>query len=230
MDGQLQRVLSLLNEYKIPYWLNSGTLLGLWREGDLLPFDLDIDISLWEEDAPGIGLIAPFLRKEGYTRYSASYKGLPFHYCFSPRDSRSLRQLDISIFRRSREYAWCPEYYFRANPHRAAGRNRSFIVGAARSGVRFCWRKLTSRVSLNVTVTSWPWRSFINMGTWWIPRRFFENLTFITEFNAFVPSPWEEYLAFRYGDWRVAKQDWVFHRDDGGFVDAPPYKVSGELP
>jgi lipopolysaccharide cholinephosphotransferase len=39
-------VCNLLDEHNIPYHLEGGTLLGLVRDGDLLPWDGDLDISI----------------------------------------------------------------------------------------------------------------------------------------------------------------------------------------
>lgn len=40
-----------LNKYDIPYFLEGGTLLGIVRDGDLLPWDHDVDISIRYQDA-----------------------------------------------------------------------------------------------------------------------------------------------------------------------------------
>jgi lipopolysaccharide cholinephosphotransferase len=36
----------LFNEHKIPYYIDHGTLLGVYRDGDLLPWDNDIDFAI----------------------------------------------------------------------------------------------------------------------------------------------------------------------------------------
>lgn len=36
----------LFNEHQIPYYIDHGTLLGLYRDGDLLPWDNDIDFAI----------------------------------------------------------------------------------------------------------------------------------------------------------------------------------------
>lgn len=36
----------LLDQHNIPYYLEGGTLLGIVRDGDLLPWDGDLDISI----------------------------------------------------------------------------------------------------------------------------------------------------------------------------------------
>jgi len=42
--------IDLLNNHNIEYWLTSGNLLGIVREGKFLSHDVDIDIGLWAKD------------------------------------------------------------------------------------------------------------------------------------------------------------------------------------
>lgn len=44
-------VTDLLDKHSIPYHLEGGTLLGIVRDGDLLPWDYDVDISIPFEHA-----------------------------------------------------------------------------------------------------------------------------------------------------------------------------------
>lgn len=44
-------VVNLLDKYNVDYHLEGGTLLGLVRDGDLLPWDHDVDISILCKDA-----------------------------------------------------------------------------------------------------------------------------------------------------------------------------------
>ncbi len=39
-----------LNNRKINYWVCHGSLLGLARDGDLIPWDHDVDIAIWESE------------------------------------------------------------------------------------------------------------------------------------------------------------------------------------
>lgn len=50
-DHQLARDLLInvakrLDDYQVPYFLEGGTLLGIVRDGDILPWDDDLDISI----------------------------------------------------------------------------------------------------------------------------------------------------------------------------------------
>lgn len=45
-----KRLVSFLNENKIEYWLDGGSILGLIRHGDFIPWDDDIDIAMDEKN------------------------------------------------------------------------------------------------------------------------------------------------------------------------------------
>jgi lipopolysaccharide cholinephosphotransferase len=74
-------VCNLLDEHSIPYHLEGGTLLGLVRDGDLLPWDGDLDISIPSEYAERIEKMRWTLLKLGIkisTRRSQQAHG-PIH-------------------------------------------------------------------------------------------------------------------------------------------------------
>lgn len=45
MKEMLLFTIDLLHKNNIPYWLEAGTLLGIYRDGELIPWDHDADIS-----------------------------------------------------------------------------------------------------------------------------------------------------------------------------------------
>lgn len=204
----------------MPCWLNSGTLLGLMREGGLIDHDQDIDLSIWACDEFKLQEMLPLFKKGGYSIFRAYYKGRIFQYKFSPADGEG-RSIDVNVFRRSGAYAWCPCYYFKYQPA-GSGVDKRKGSGLLRRVLRFFWLRFTSLVSLRVSVSSWPWVPFLNLATWRIPADFFCKLEFSNEFGACIPADWEGYLRLRYGEWRVPCHDWVFHRDDGGLLAAAP--------
>jgi phosphorylcholine metabolism protein LicD len=57
-EDLLFNITSLLENHKIEYCLEGGTLLGLYRENRLLPWDSDVDISIMSEE---IQKLSPFL-------------------------------------------------------------------------------------------------------------------------------------------------------------------------
>jgi lipopolysaccharide cholinephosphotransferase len=55
-----------LNRYGIKYYLEGGTLLGLVRDGDLLPWDHDVDISIDYADAEKFNKLRWMFYFKGY--------------------------------------------------------------------------------------------------------------------------------------------------------------------
>ncbi|MFC1565378.1 LicD family protein [Candidatus Neomarinimicrobiota bacterium] len=59
MIKMLFKTLDILEKHNIPYWLDDGTLLGVIRDGDLIPWDHDADIGIPGEYADQIFALAP---------------------------------------------------------------------------------------------------------------------------------------------------------------------------
>ena len=56
---QFIEIIDLLNGKDIPYHLEGGVLLGIVRDGDLLPWDNDTDLSINFEDYELLEIAAP---------------------------------------------------------------------------------------------------------------------------------------------------------------------------
>ena len=50
MVETLKRTIAVLDQRKILYWIDCGTLLGLIRDGKIIPWDDDVEIGAWIED------------------------------------------------------------------------------------------------------------------------------------------------------------------------------------
>ncbi len=50
MKSYFIQLLQLLNENKIPYWADAGTLIGALRHEGIIPWDFDCDICIFIED------------------------------------------------------------------------------------------------------------------------------------------------------------------------------------
>ena len=47
VDLNFYQIIKILNKFKIKYWICQGTLLGIIRDNQLIPWDHDIDIAVW---------------------------------------------------------------------------------------------------------------------------------------------------------------------------------------
>lgn len=59
----LQRFVECMNSEHLTYWLEFGTLLGAYRDGDFIPNDFDLDVGAWLHDARKINKV---LIKNGF--------------------------------------------------------------------------------------------------------------------------------------------------------------------
>ena len=69
IDEQLNWIINVLEKNKIDYIIDSGTLLGIIREGKLMKWDKDIDITIFEKD---IKKISPVLEEARAKKYKTS--------------------------------------------------------------------------------------------------------------------------------------------------------------
>ena len=54
IDMKEANTFKLVKDYfdmiKIDFWIEAGTALGIYRDGQILPWDHDIDIGIWYDD------------------------------------------------------------------------------------------------------------------------------------------------------------------------------------
>lgn len=83
------------------------------------------------------------------------------------------------------------------------------------------------RMDKRVFVSLWPLSEVFVVFTWLVPADLVLPLSGLSLQDRVLPVPGktEEYLAYRYGDWKTPRQDWFYWRDDGSIVDAEPLKV-----
>lgn len=52
MVGTLRRVVAVLDEARVPYWIDCGTLLGLIRDQKIIPWDEDVELYTSQVNQP----------------------------------------------------------------------------------------------------------------------------------------------------------------------------------
>jgi len=70
-EQMLKDVTDIFDKHGVRYWLDFGTLLGIVREGRILPWDDDMDISIFEDDRQKVhDIVMPEIKKLNYRTYS----------------------------------------------------------------------------------------------------------------------------------------------------------------
>jgi phosphorylcholine metabolism protein LicD len=65
-ENLLKEIAIILDQLNITYCLEGGTLLGIYRENRLLPWDSDLDLSILEDELHKIDLLTKLLREKKY--------------------------------------------------------------------------------------------------------------------------------------------------------------------
>ena len=216
-----------MKDCQIDCWVDSGTLLGLMRDGELIDHDRDIDIGIWNGQSQRLQAALDMVRKSGYHVRALFFDGSLFGLKLTPISSGHLRDVDINIFSRAGDYAWCPQPIIRGDLTKRG------VLAMARSA----WKKplealkfgadavllyYWTRCASHVEIDRHPWNRICSIRTWWIPLRFFDTIEYDDRRNLPIPARWEDYLTLRYGKWKIPNEDWSYARDDGGLAGASP--------
>lgn len=73
----LSLVGQILTEEKIPWWIDCGTLLGAYRYGGIIPWDYDLDISIFAADAENMKRALNRLASRDYVLQDWSGRDFP---------------------------------------------------------------------------------------------------------------------------------------------------------
>ncbi|MDR7119215.1 LicD family protein [Rheinheimera soli] len=87
-----------LSAAAIRYHLEAGTLLGLYRDGQLIPWDTDLDLAFDAQQLPEMEAVLPQVIHELNQRTSLNYQlfALETHYEFGPVKPGMLRSYQIA--------------------------------------------------------------------------------------------------------------------------------------
>ncbi len=221
-NDELKWICDLLKNSGVDFWIDSGTLLGLAREGKIMKGDHDIDLSMWSANEAMLEKVLPAVKSRGYRVSVKNYRGLNFKYKLTPQFAGSALEIDISLFRRENDYAWCPQIYCMPYPY-SKRRPIYYLYGFPRRIIQEIFIRKNK-----VIVNNWPWSLSYKVYLVWVPSRFYEETTL---FYNHLPAPkdYEAYLRFRYGTWEVPQKDWFFIDDDGAIRHVSPEMIIGNL-
>ena len=227
----MREVREILNGLNIEFWLDTGTLLGAVRDGEVIPWEYDVDLGAWKNSITKDKkkLLVKQLEQAGFD------VGV-YDTNINVRKAGEERfWLDINFFSFNNNYAILPKlfpsniigrilssliYIFTAPLHCLVFKEKPFV------------KRLVHRTLITIARLTPPFLRILLVRTgtavykkigskdvsWVVPNHYFSNLSTVTfygmEFK--VPAEIEAYVAFRYGeDWRTPKKDWLTEKDDG---------------
>jgi hypothetical protein len=246
----------------VTYWVDSGVLLGLYRSGDLLPWEKDIDLAVSADQVDALLSLAPRFEGLGYIASVHRYRGRMYALSLRPttRLPEGALRAGIHVYRRAGEYLWSPQTQMYVPPPApdVVPEARS-VVGRAGRWAMDRWvysrsdptaseesvsrapdrdtlatkvsRFLYQRIDQGRMAETWPTREVVGSFTWVVPADLVLPLTTIEAWGRHLPVPGrpEDYLAYRYGNWREPVTTWRYWEDDGALVRERPTTVVPRL-
>jgi len=91
----LEKACKIMEDLKTDYWLAAGTLLSLYRDGDFLPFDTDVDI---ECNNPRIHykIVGAFAKNNMFIARAVNYDGKPMQRAFMDMEQKII--IDVYFY------------------------------------------------------------------------------------------------------------------------------------
>jgi hypothetical protein len=250
----LERLVDVLEHRRIRYWVDSGVLLGLRRDGALVPWEKDIDLAVHESDAPSLLESTSSFEDLGYRVNISRYRGAVYALSLLPTaaSAEDLRA-GIHVYYSCNGYLWSPQPQMYVPPpapdvhpgrrtpvgaalrwamerwvySRAADAGRTSRAPDATSPVTSVARRAFQRIDHGVLAETWPVSEVFVPLTWVVPESLVLPLGTLAvgqrEFT--VPGRTDEYLAYRYGDWRTPVSDWCYWADDRSILRTPPSRA-----
>ncbi len=211
--GALKEIKEVLDTAGVRYWLDMGTLLGVIRDGKLIDYDTDIDLSTKVAEAPKVLQLIPQFAKMGYrvdvtdtSIYLTKGKGIVISIAFYVSEGDKIWVLFLlnypkfdKILKRFRRVAECTIYQ---EYHRGLTTLEGSLYAIIPRFLRWFVRRSFFKLCAIFGEEHFPMV---------LPKRFIDNLGTIDfrgmKFN--IPNPPEEYLPLVYGpSWRSPTADW----------------------
>lgn len=200
-------------------WVDQGTLLGLVRDGKLIEWDNDIDLSIMYQKRPHLRLRdARRLLDMGYilltSRFGITVKPIS--------DDKKIKKVDLTyVYPKNGRYLKSYSDFEHQNLlakifEKTIKELLGLVQRTGRSSIRLLFWLMANGIS-------WWYRSFfmktIDMEC---PQWQFDldKTVLMEELNSiYIYRRPEQYLVHKYGeDWRVPKKDWDYTSQDGGVI------------
>jgi len=223
----LKQIKKIFDKHKIDFWLDFGTLLGAIRDKQIIPWDKDIDLGMWREDLQKLLSFEDDFRKEGieihvnnteisfrkdkyiggaFTYHRNENNAINYHICYPGLYLRKNNEIVISKIGRLLTILVLYSYWLFTEEDLTCANLPQFKIKELFIPLKNPVRKLIYHISTKIF--GFKYRTDV------IPTEDFENLKSIKfyDMNVKIPNNVEDYLVYRYGDWKTPDRDFVVNR------------------
>lgn len=210
----IKQVANLLEQLNFEYWIDSGTLLGLYRDSKLIESDKDIDISIIQNENQ-INDLVELLKKKGFGKVFLKKYNNKIHKIKILRKIGQ-RTVDISIFRKFEDELLMPVLRLEKIFDNLKKFN-FFIV------VKLLFAKtfiiLSKWLDYEIDFNSAMFKSLIRKKELWCyPSDMVLPSIKSSRYGFYYPKNTDSFLIFRYGDWKTPSLKWDTENSDKGFI------------
>ena len=238
------KIVQLLNDFFQDRWfLDSGSLLGVVRDGCFLKQDKGIDISVIIDDynSPNLEKCAERLEQLGFIVSRYQWNNITYKYCFAPKYDNIIKYaIDLHFFKKLNDNYLCPQLKINSKSN--------FKIINLMRGLR---KGNIYTDKLEKGLVGWFERIFIslyrdqfhyfrqpmnmncltegnddNFYMWVIPCHLIKGVEMEIVYGLNILRDCDEYLTYRYANWHIPVNDWVTLRDDGGIAKSSRNEIT----
>lgn len=231
-----EKIAKLLdNAFGNNWFLDSGSLLGVVRNGNFLSGDSGIDISVIVNDYndPTIQKVEKEMEALGFISSKYDWGGIVYKFCFVPSLNMKFEySIDFHIFIKGNDAFKCPQVSLchlnaiESITTRCKKGNLmytpsySMIKKVLLSSFEYFYRYTFRYFKSPIRMRDFAIKNKGDVYFWVIPN----NIDFSVDKDKtyglnYLIHP-DSYLTYRYGDWHTPVSDWDTLRDDGGIRKA----------
>lgn len=208
------------NRLGLKWWVDSGSLLGLVRDDHFLENDRDIDIGVVSENNEKLNKLIDFFLSNGF-RVVKFYWGEALYKCkIIPYKNNYEYILDIQLYTFDKVFYICPQMVFKKDlsvfnkiRKKSIRLKKSNLTRKKIGLISKIYTALTIKKIVRIQAKKKNNDSLFDCYVWRIEPKYIKNsFKCLHGFPVFEKS--EEYLAYRYGDWKTPISKWNFVVDD----------------
>ena len=217
------------DKFENNWFLDSGSLLGIIRDGKFLESDKGIDISVIIDDYhnPIIEKCVNEIESLGFVISRYQWNRITYKYCLAPLKRTNFEYaIDLHLFKKVGDTYICPQIKIDKlsklsiinlmrglrKGNMPNEKKNKFYTNIFNYLYRDVFKYFHQPMNMNILSNG----KNSNVYKWYIPCGMFKGVVKDDYSKLNVLIDCDDYLTFRYGNWHIPVSDWVTLRDDGG--------------